>query len=53
MNGLALFEKNHGERFDLEVSWTKPDEGRGIAKTIQAHNAKDHKVYRTSVVTLG
>ena len=28
------------------MSWTQLDEGRGIAKTIQAHNAKYHKVYR-------
>ena len=45
MNGLASFEKDHGERFGLKVSRTQLDEGRGIAETIQAHNAKYHKVY--------
>ena len=47
MNGLASFEKDHGERFGVKVSRTQPDEGRGIAETIQAHNAKYHKVYKT------
>ena len=47
MNGLASFEKDHGERFGLKVSRTQLDEGRGIAETIQAHNAKYHKVYKT------
>ena len=47
MNGLASFEKDHGERFGLKVSRTKLDEGRGIAETIQAHNAEYHKVYKT------
>ena len=47
MNGLASFEKDHGEWFGLKVSRTQLDEGRGIAETIQAHNAKYHKVYKT------
>ena len=47
MNGLASFEKDSGERFGLKVSRTQLDEGRGIAETIQAHNAKYHKVYKT------
>ena len=47
MNGLASFEKDHGERFGLNMSWTQLDEGRGIADTIQAHNAKYYKVYKT------
>ena len=47
MNGLSSFEKDHGERFGLKVSRTQLDEGRGIAETIQAHNAKYHKVYKT------
>ena len=47
MNDLASFENDHGERFALKVSWTQLDKGRGIAKTIQAHNARYHKVYRT------
>ena len=47
MNGLASFEKDHGERFGLKVSWTQLDEGRGIAEIIQAHNAKYHKMYNT------
>ena len=47
MNGLALFEKDHVEEFGLKVPRTQLDEGRGIAETIQAHNAKYHKVYRT------
>ena len=46
MNGLASFEKDHGERFGLKVSRTQLDEGRGI-ETIQAHNAKYYKVYKT------
>ena len=29
------------------MSRTQLDEGRGIAETIQAHNAKYHKVYKT------
>ena len=45
MNGLASFEKDNRERFGLKVSWTKLD--KDIAKTIQAPNAKYHKVYRT------
>ena len=47
MNGLASFEKDHGERFGLKVSRTQLDEGRGIAETMQVHNAKYHKVYKT------
>ena len=47
MNGLASLEKDHGERFGIQVSWTQLYEGRGIAETIQAHNAKYHKVYKT------
>ena len=47
MNSIASFEKDHGERLGLKVSWTQLDEGRGIAETIQAHNAKYHKVYKT------
>ena len=47
MNGLASFERSHGERFGLKVSRTQLDEGRGIAETMQAHNAKYHKVYKT------
>ena len=47
MNGLASFEKDYGERFYLKVSRTQLDEGRGIVKTIQADNAKYHKVYKT------
>ena len=47
MNGLASFEKDLGERFGLKVSRTQLDKGRGIAETIQAHNAKYHKVYKT------
>ena len=47
MNGLASFEKDNGERFGLKLSRTQLDEGRGIAETIQAHNAKYHKVYKT------
>jgi hypothetical protein len=31
----------------LKVSWAQLDEGQGIAKTLQRHNAKYHKVCRT------
>ena len=47
MNGLASFEKDHGGRFGLNMLWTQLDEGRSITETIQAHNAKNHKVYKT------
>ena len=44
---LKVFKAIGIEPSCLNVSWAQLDEGQGIAKTLQTHNAKYHKLCRT------